>query len=209
MSHGNFMNTLNKKDLLDLFCLTQDFMNKEFTLPSYNRCIQLQNKLSEMIDSYCEHDWHKVIHLFNNVYCTKCLKNFEVNNVMTDDERERNFKIYREKVLPQYDNDPNKVPPHLEPDFNEGWNDKIKIIYDLMDLLPPCIDTKENEPFNYYWLEVKKRRSLHIRYIVRYVCDSYSNPIYERVLVKTYSSNLDKALEEMFTLLLDKGFIDK
>lgn len=30
-------------------------------------------------------------------------------------------KIYREKILPKYDNDPDKVPPHLEPDYNDGW----------------------------------------------------------------------------------------
>ena len=37
------------------------------------------------------------------------------------EEWERRAKIYREEILPRYDNDPDKVPPFLEPDFNEGW----------------------------------------------------------------------------------------
>lgn len=42
--------------------------------------IGLQEKLQSMIDNYCEHDWHKGVHLFNDVYCTKCKLHFEVNN---------------------------------------------------------------------------------------------------------------------------------
>ena len=40
---------------------------------------------------------------------------------MTGEERERKEKIYKEEILPKYDNNPDNVPPHLEPDYNEGW----------------------------------------------------------------------------------------
>lgn len=46
---------------------------------------------------------------------------FNATNIMSEEERERKFKIYREEILPKYGNDPDKVPPYLEPDFNEGW----------------------------------------------------------------------------------------
>ncbi len=40
----------------------------------------LPEKIQSMIDNYCEHEWRKGVHLFNDVYCTKCSKHFEVNN---------------------------------------------------------------------------------------------------------------------------------
>ena len=41
---------------------------------------------------------------------------------MSDNEElHRKHTIYREEILPLYGNDPDKVPPHLEPDYNEGW----------------------------------------------------------------------------------------
>lgn len=45
-------------------------------------------------------------------------ENYRLANIK---EAARREKIYREEILPQYDNDPNKVPPHLMPDYNEGW----------------------------------------------------------------------------------------
>lgn len=30
-------------------------------------------------------------------------------------------EIYAKRILPMYGNDPRRVPPHLEPDYNEGW----------------------------------------------------------------------------------------
>lgn len=41
---------------------------------------ELRKKIQRMIDVYCEHDWRKGVHLFNDVYCTKCKLHFEVNN---------------------------------------------------------------------------------------------------------------------------------
>lgn len=40
----------------------------------------LIDKIQSMIDNYCEHHWRKGVHLFNDIYCTKCKKHFEVNN---------------------------------------------------------------------------------------------------------------------------------
>lgn len=59
----------------------------------------ITDKLQSLIDNYCEHE----------------------SNIMTPEERERKFDIYRKHILPKYGNDPDKVPPFLEPDFNEGW----------------------------------------------------------------------------------------
>lgn len=61
--------------------------------------IKLGDKIQSMIDNCCENE----------------------SSIVSDEERERKFKIYREQILPAYDNNPDKVPPHLEPDFNEGW----------------------------------------------------------------------------------------
>ena len=41
---------------------------------------QLMKRIACMIDNYCEHDWRKGVHLFNDIYCTKCKQHFEVNN---------------------------------------------------------------------------------------------------------------------------------
>ena len=40
----------------------------------------LREKLEKMIDEYCEHNWRKGVHLFNDIYCTKCDKHFPVSN---------------------------------------------------------------------------------------------------------------------------------
>jgi len=85
-------------------------------------------------------------------------------------------------------------------------------VTELIDLLPAVIDTKKDEPFNNYWLQIKKRSALNIQYIVRYVCDTYtaeeiSSPIYERILHKTHSQYLDEAISEMIKFLRDEGFM--
>ncbi len=60
---------------------------------------ELVGKIQSLLDNYCEHE----------------------SSTMSTCELERKFKVYREQILPEYENDPDKVPPHLEPDFNEGW----------------------------------------------------------------------------------------
>ncbi len=91
------MNDFTKEELIKLQdcvnhqCYTQPFGSMELA----SAC----EKLQSMIDNYCEND----------------------SNIMNSEERDRKFKIYKEQILPQYGNDPDKVPPYLEPDFNEGW----------------------------------------------------------------------------------------
>lgn len=59
----------------------------------HDKLIELDSKLQSLIDDYCQHE----------------------------SEMDRKNKIYREHILPRFDNDPDKVPPYLEPYFNEGW----------------------------------------------------------------------------------------
>lgn len=42
--------------------------------------IALTHKVQGMIISYCDHEWKKGVHLFNDIYCTKCSKHFPVTN---------------------------------------------------------------------------------------------------------------------------------
>lgn len=93
------MNDFTKEELQIILMDMDTYINKAVILKVPKHHLELRNKVESMIDNYCE----------NEV------------NIMSNEERERKFKIYREQVLPQYDNDPNKVPPHLEPDYNEGW----------------------------------------------------------------------------------------
>lgn len=83
----------------------------EFTKEELN---ELENGLAWIIDrgqqnSATFHAFIKLKKLISN-YCEPVETDIDSKN-----------KIYREQVLPKYDNDPDKVPPHLEPDYNEGW----------------------------------------------------------------------------------------
>lgn len=40
----------------------------------------LEEKLRAMISDYCDHNWVKGVHLFNDVFCTNCHKSFRVKN---------------------------------------------------------------------------------------------------------------------------------
>jgi len=93
------MNDFTKEELQDLWCYIREFMGNGYDHPKGHKGYIMMRKIQSMIDNYCEHE----------------------SNIMSTDERERKFKIYREQILPEYENDPDKVPPHLEPDFNEGW----------------------------------------------------------------------------------------
>jgi hypothetical protein len=88
------MNDFTKKEL-EYFLMIM----KPFHWLWRNDPLKLEAKIQSMIDNYCDHE----------------------PNIMSQDERARKFKIYKEEILQKYGNDPDKVPPHLEPDFNEGW----------------------------------------------------------------------------------------
>lgn len=88
------------KDELQIILLDMDtYIRQNKILKESPIHKELRLKIQSMIDNYCDHE----------------------TNIMSNQERERKFKIYHEQILPKYDNDPDKVPPYLEPDFNEGW----------------------------------------------------------------------------------------
>lgn len=92
------MNEFSKEELENMVHIINDVHNGS-QAHGLERDFDLRDKIQSMIDNYCEHE----------------------PNIMSQDERERKFKIYKEQVLPAYGNNPDNVPPHLEPDFNEGW----------------------------------------------------------------------------------------
>lgn len=74
------MNDFTKEELEDLYIAMRIIDNLSYDLPSDKDPYVLKEKIQSMIDNYCEHDWRKGVHLFNDVYCTKCKLHFEVNN---------------------------------------------------------------------------------------------------------------------------------
>lgn len=71
------MNDFTKKELIAL----EDAMEQRLIdHPPKGGESPLLKKIQCMIDNYCEHDWRKGVPLFNDIYCTKCDKHFEVNN---------------------------------------------------------------------------------------------------------------------------------
>lgn len=84
---------------------------------------------------------------------------------------------------------------------------------DLVEMLPAYVDTQKNLPFNGYCLQINKRSSPNIKYIVSYVCDTYkaedlANPFHERILHKTCSERLPEALADMHHYLATNNLID-
>jgi len=81
---------------------------------------------------------------------------------------------------------------------------------ELMELLPPFIDTGMNEPFNIFYLSIKKRPTKNIQYIAKYICDSIpgeqlDNPFYEitHPHLKAYSEKLSDCLALMLIALIE------
>lgn len=70
------MNDFTKDELHEIKKCIEWFDNNRVI----NFHAQLCNKIQSMIENYCEHDWRKGVHLFNDIYCAKCKKHFEVNN---------------------------------------------------------------------------------------------------------------------------------
>jgi hypothetical protein len=82
MIFGDFpMNDFTKAELSVLhLSVVRDMRQFDHILKASPSMIALRDKLENMMDNYCEHDWRKGVHLFNDIYCTKCKKHFEVNN---------------------------------------------------------------------------------------------------------------------------------
>lgn len=75
------MNDFTKEELQILFLEMNISINRHKDLIKVALSYQsLKDKIESMIDDYCEHDWKKGVHLFNDIYCTKCPKHFEVTN---------------------------------------------------------------------------------------------------------------------------------
>lgn len=79
----------------------------------------------------------------------------------------------------------------------------------LIEWLPACITTKKGAPHDNYWLQILKRSHDDIRYIVRYVCDTFTteevvgNPLTERVWHKVAAPKLEDALYKMLMYIRD------
>lgn len=75
------MNDFTKEEL-ELMADSLYFNEREHHLENDipEKSQKLIDKLQSMIENYCEHDWRKGVHLFNDVYCTKCKLHFKVNN---------------------------------------------------------------------------------------------------------------------------------
>jgi hypothetical protein len=86
-------------------------------------------------------------------------------------------------------------------------------LYQLLELLPAYIDTQKDHPFNGYWLQIMKRSTENIKYIVKYVCDTYSTEElcavgFERVLKHKAAPSLEDALSKMASWLIDNGYMN-
>ena len=69
------MNDFTKEELKQiLYCVARTTLNHDLDLKGLNI------KIQRMFDYYCEHEWRKGVHLFNDIYCTKCDKHFDVSN---------------------------------------------------------------------------------------------------------------------------------
>jgi phenylalanine-4-hydroxylase len=74
------MNDFTKQELIWLKKITIDVGEDNYLVRKSESWKNLIKKIQSMTDNYCEHDWRKGVHLFNDIYCTKCNKHFEVNN---------------------------------------------------------------------------------------------------------------------------------
>ena len=71
------MNNFTKEELETIW---EGLLWRDNHISPKERTNGLQNKIRSMIENFCEHDLRKGIHLFKDIYCTKCNKKFEENN---------------------------------------------------------------------------------------------------------------------------------
>ena len=91
---------------------------------------------------------------------------------------------------------------------------------DFLDLLPHKVDTKENEPFNFFRFNMEKsfivdleKLNMTYIYIVNYICDSTEaggeNAWLRRALVKNmYDKNPADALAKMLIFLIENNLLE-
>lgn len=74
------MSDFTKEELQIIHLDMTSYINRTPMLNESPSHKSLRDKIQSMIDNYCEHEWRKGIHLFNDVYCAKCQKHFPVAN---------------------------------------------------------------------------------------------------------------------------------
>jgi len=91
---------------------------------------------------------------------------------------------------------------------------------ELLDILPHKVDTKENEPFNFFRFNMEKsfivdleKLNMTYIYIVNYICDSTEtageNAWLRRALVKNmYDKNPADALAKMLIFLIENNLLE-
>lgn len=83
-------------------------------------------------------------------------------------------------------------------------------VAELFDMLPTFIDTgKIYEPFNYYFIHLKKSTVANIQYIITYICNAYEPTDFsERRLFKNFhNENLAEALAKTLIYLIENNYV--
>jgi hypothetical protein len=86
-------------------------------------------------------------------------------------------------------------------------------VAELGEMLPPWIDIKKNEPFNIFGLQIIKRQSRNIQFIVSYECDTIAgeevnNPLARLQLCKTFDEKEAYARAKMLIYLLENKLME-
>lgn len=102
-------------------------------------------------------------------------------------------------------------------DFDDGkWKGKCYSAFtvgELMDLLPAFVDTKKNEPFNFFNLVIQKKTAHNIKYIINYHCDTIQvdsgSAVFSHKLCahNIYDEKLTDCLAKMLIYLIENGLI--
>lgn len=88
---------------------------------------------------------------------------------------------------------------------------------ELIEILPAIIDTKKNEPFNCFWLNIKKSRAKNIQYIINYYCDTFTPTGSEESFFITeprlfehniYDKNFSDALAKTIIYLIENKLME-
>jgi hypothetical protein len=86
-------------------------------------------------------------------------------------------------------------------------------VAELMELIPAYIDTKTNQPYNFYNFSLLKKAANSIRYIPTYVCDSTSeemNHQFQTLKMKgVYGARLSDALAILLIYLIENKLVEK
>lgn len=86
---------------------------------------------------------------------------------------------------------------------------------ELLEILPACVDTKKDEPFNNFWLHINKRSAKNIQYIASYICDTHAGDeiidgdnLLFRSLCRNYDEILSNCLAKILIFLIENGICE-